>query len=277
MIELFSFDFMQRAFLVGMIVAIVAPTIGLFFVVRRYSTMADTLAHISLAGVAVSLIAGTAAIPTALFVSVCSVLGIERLREKKVLPPDTIVSLFLFGGLAVGVVLLGLSTGKNVNIVNYLFGNILTVTNQNIVSVGLIALISLIATFVFRRQLFAISLDEETAEANGISVKLYNRILAILGAATIAISLNVVGVLLIGAMMVIPVLTAMQFRLGFQKTWVISIIVSIVSVVSGLIISYFWNLASGGTIVLCSIGLFVIATFFSHDRFIPEEKKHIKI
>ena len=273
MIELFLFDFMQRAFIVGMIVAIVAPTIGLFFVVRRYSTMADTLAHISFAGVAVSLITGTAAIPTALFVSICSVLGIERLREKKVLPPDTRVALFLFGGLAIGVVLLGLSTGKNVNIVNYLFGNILTVTNQNIVSVGSIAVISLIATFLFRRQLFAISLDDETAEASGISVKLYNRILAVLGAATIAISLNVVGVLLIGAMMVIPVLTALQFRLGFQKTWVISIIVSIISVISGLIMSYFWNLASGGTIVLCAIGLFIIASIFSHDNFIPERKR----
>lgn len=277
MFEFLSFDFMQRAFLVGMIVAIVAPTIGIFFVVRRYSAMADTLAHISLAGIAVSLITGTAAIPTALFVSICSVFGIERLREKKILPPDTIVSLFLFGGLAVGVVLLGLARGKNTNIVNYLFGNIVTVTNQNIIAIGIIATISLIFTFLFRRQFFAISLDEETAEASGISVKFYNRVLAVLGAATIAISMNVVGVLLIGAMMVIPVLTAMQFRMGFQRTWIISIIVSVFSVIIGLVASYYWNLASGGTIVLCAIGLFIIATFFSHDRFISKEKKHNNI
>ena len=192
MLELFALDFMRRALLVGLVVGIVAPTIGLFFVVRRYSTMADTLAHVSLAGVAASLVAGTAAIPTALLFSVGSVLGIEQMREKKVLPADTIVSLFLFGALAVAVVLLGLASGKNVSVVNYLFGNIITVTRSDLVSIVILGTAAFAITMALWRALFVVSLDEDMAEASGISVRTLNRVLAVLGAATIAISIPLI-------------------------------------------------------------------------------------
>ncbi len=261
--DILALDFMRRALAVGLIVALVAPTIGIFFVVRRYSSMADTLAHVSLAGVAASLLAGTAAIPTALVVSVLSVLGIEHLREKKILPAETIVSLFLFGGLAAGVVMLGLSHGKNVNVTNYLFGNIITVSSADILSVAIIGGAAFFTTLLLWRPLFSVSLDEDTAEANGLPVKALNRILAVLGAATIAISMNVVGVLLIGALMVIPVLAAMQFRLGFRATWEWSIVFSVVSTVVGLLASFYLNLASGGTIVLSAILCFIVATLIA--------------
>ncbi|MEK9130842.1 MAG: metal ABC transporter permease [Patescibacteria group bacterium] len=264
--DVLQFDFMRRALAVGLIVAAVAPTIGLFFVVRRYSAIADTLAHVSLAGVAAALVAGTAAIPTAFLVSVASVLGIEHLREKKTLPPDTIVSLFLFGGLALGVVLLGFSHGRNVNIVNYLFGNILTVSQTDIISVAVIGGIAFLLTLLLWRQLFAVAIDEDSAEAAGIHVKTLNRVLSILGAATIAISMNVVGVLLIGALMVIPVLAAMQFRLGFHGTWRLSLIFSFLSVIFGLIASFYLNLASGGTIVLSAIICFMVASLVAGQQ-----------
>ncbi len=260
MLELFALDFMRRAFMIGLVVAIVAPTIGIFFVVRRYSAIADTLAHMSLAGVALGLVLNLATIPTALVVSVLSVLGIEQMRENKKLPADTIVSLFLFGGLAVGVVLLGLAHGKNVNVVNYLFGNIITVTNADLISVSAIGTIAFVLALILWRQLFAVSLDEETARANGLPVRFLNRALAVLGAATIAISMNVIGVLLIGALMVIPVLAAMQFRRGFKTTWRIALCISVLSVVSGLVSSFYLNLASGGAIVLCTIICFLFAS-----------------
>lgn len=263
MLEILTLEFMQRAFAVGLVVALVAPTIGLFFVVRRYSSIADTLAHMSLAGVAIGLVTGLATIPTALVVSVLSVLGIEKMRERKTLPAETIVSLFLFGGLALGVVLLGLARGKNVNIVNYLFGNIITVTNADILSVSIIGGAAFMIALILWRALFAVSIDEDTAEANGLPVKWLNRLLAILGAATIAISMNVVGVLLIGALMVIPVLSAMQFKKGFHTTWILALCVSSISVVGGLFASYYYNLASGGTIVLGTIVCFILASVFS--------------
>jgi len=258
--SIFALEFMRRAFLVGMIVAAVAPSIGLFFVVRRYSSLADTLAHVSFAGVAASLVAGTAAIPTAFIASVLAVLGIEKLREQKALLPDTIVSLFLFGGLATGVVLLGFAKGRNANVINFLFGNIVTVTSSDIVSISVIGGIVLVTTALLWNSFFAVSLDEDTATANGLPVRALNRTLSVLGAATIAISMNVVGVLLIGALMVVPVLAAMQFHVGFKQTWVLALGASFLSVIAGLTLSYYFDLASGGTIVLCAIALFIVST-----------------
>jgi zinc transport system permease protein len=253
MMDFLQYDFMLRALAAGLITALVAPTIGIFFVVRRYSSMADAIAHFSLAGVAVSLVIGTAAIPTALAVSVISVLGIERMRERRNLPSDTIVSLFLFGGLAVAVLLLGLARGKNANVMNYLFGSIMTVTNTDLLLISVIGGLTVAITAILWPSLFAISVDEETAEAHGLPTRWLNRTLAILGAATVAISMNVVGVLLIGALMVVPVLAAMKLRVGFLRTWAVSVVVSAISVVLGLMASYEWNLASGGAIVLVAL------------------------
>ena len=261
--QIFALEFMRRAFLVGLIVATVAPTIGLFFVVRRYSSLADTLAHVSFAGVAFSLLSGLAAIPTAFAASVLAVLGIEKLREQKVLNPDTIVSLFLFGGLASGVVMLGFAKGRNANVINFLFGNIVTVTDSDIISILLIGLLVLAVTAIFWNAFFAVALDEDTAEANGLPVKALNRTLSVLGAATIAISMNVAGVLLIGALMVIPVLAAMQFHVGFKQTWALALCGSVLSVLAGLVASYYFDLASGGAIVLVAIALFCLSSIIN--------------
>ncbi len=258
MLELLQYGFMQRALLAGLMTALVAPTIGIFFVVRRYSAMPDTIAHLSFAGLALGLLLGTASIPTALAFSVVSVLGIEQMREKRVLPSDTIVSLFLFGGLALAVVLLGLARGKSVNVVNFLFGSILTVSVTDLLMILVLGVVVLIITAVFWKSFFAISSDEEIAMAMGLPVRWMNRLLVILGAAVVAVSMNVLGVLLIGAMMVVPVLAAMKLRRGFFHTWLVAVFVSVFSVIVGLTLSYHFNLASGGTIVLVSIFCFLL-------------------
>ncbi len=269
MLELFHYDFMVRAMEAGIILAIVAPTIGIFFVVRRYSAMADTLAHVSLAGVAGGLFLGISTVWAAFIACVIAIFGMERLREKRILSSDTAVSLFLFGGLALGVVLIGLRPGGGVNVANYLFGSILTVSSEDVLQIAIVGLLTFITTLLFWRSFFSISLDEDVAQGTGLSVSFLNRTLAMLGAATIAISINVVGMLLVGALMVIPVLASMQFRMGFKQTWLFSVAFSVVSVVMGLILSYSLNLASGATIVLCSVVLFLLvlaSTSFSQKQ-----------
>lgn len=258
MLEILEYGFMQRALIAGLVTALVAPTIGIFFVVRRYSAIPDTIAHVAFAGLAASLLLGTASIPTALVVSILSVLGIERMREKKILPSDTIVSLFLFGGLALAVVLIGLARGKNVNITSFLFGSIATV-NQNdlLLIIGLGAAV-LALTAYFWKTFFAVSLDEDVAHATGLPVRGVNRLLVVLGASVVAVSMNILGVLLIGAMMVVPVLAAMKRQKGFFETWLTAVIISVFSVIAGLTISFYLNLASGGTIVLVSLVCFII-------------------
>jgi zinc transport system permease protein len=261
MLEILQYSFMQRALIAGLVTAIVAPTIGIFFVVRRYSAMPDTIAHLSFAGLAASLLLGTASIPTALAVSVVSVLGIEKMREKKVLPSDTIVSLFLFGGLAVAVVLIGLARNTNVNIASFLFGSIVTVSTTDIWMISALGAVVMLTSALLWKKLFAVSLDEEVADAMGLPVRTVNRTLVILGAAVVAVSMNVIGVLLIGALMVVPVLAAMKLKLSFFHTWLTAVFVSLVSVVTGLYASYYLDLASGGAIVLGAIILVLLLSF----------------
>ncbi|HTK04761.1 MAG TPA: metal ABC transporter permease [Candidatus Eisenbacteria bacterium] len=259
MFALLSYDFMRRALEAGLVLSLVAPTIGIFFVVRRYSAMADTLAHVSLAGVAAGLFFGISSVWSAMIACVVAILGIERIREQRTLASDTVVSLFLFGGLALGVVLLGLRRSAGINIASFLFGSVLTVTGNEVLQIAGLGAAVLVITLLLWEPFFAVSLDEEVAEAAGLPVRNLNRLLAVLGAATIAISIHVVGVLLIGALMVIPVLAAMQFRAGFRSTWAIAVAVSALSTVSGLALSYYLDLASGATVVLCAVALFLVS------------------
>jgi zinc transport system permease protein len=228
--------------------------------------MPDTIAHLSLAGVAAGLVAGVSAIPSALAVSVAAAFGIERLREKRTLPGETIVSMFLFGGLALAVVLFGLARGKNVNVVNLLFGSVLTVDRSDLLLITALGAVTVGAAAILWPMLFAVSLDEEAAEATGLPVRPVNRALAALGAAVVAVSINVVGLLLIGALMVVPVLAAMKLGLGFFRTWAAAVIISVFSVVVGLSVSYHLDLASGGTIVLVAITLFLLCSLVPATR-----------
>ncbi|MBI2410687.1 MAG: metal ABC transporter permease [Candidatus Kerfeldbacteria bacterium] len=260
MLDIFQFDFMIRAFIAGGVIAICAPFIGTFLVVRRYSLMADTLAHVALAGVAVGLLTKTQPIVTAIIAAVVAAIGIERLRSTKRIFGESVLALFLSGSLAIAAVLLSLAKGFNVNLFSFLFGSIATVTPTDlsiIVTLGIVVCVLILALY---KELFFVSFDEELAKANGLRVRMLNMLLVILAAVTVALAMRIVGVLLIGALMVIPVITAMQVARSFLHTMVIAVMVSLVAVYSGLFFSYYLDLASGGTIVVVALLFFIIST-----------------
>lgn len=256
MLNLFHYDFMIRAFVAGLAIALIAPVIGQFLVVRRYALIADTLAHISLLGVAIGLLLGLNPILTAIVVSILSAFGLEFLRAQKRLSGEMVLALTISGSLALAVVLMGLVKGAKVDFFSFLFGSITTVTLVDLATI--LSLGALIVAIVFRfyKPLFVISFDEELAATDGINVHTVNLLLIILSAATVSVAMRVVGILLTSALMVIPVLTAFQFGKGFKKTMALAIGFSVFSVVVGLFSSYYFDLASGGTIVLVALALF---------------------
>ncbi len=259
MLEIFQFEFMQRAFIAGTLIAILSPAIGSFLVIRRYSLMADTLAHVSLAGIAISSFLGTPPIITALITSVIASIGIDRLRSTKKYFGESLLALFLSGSLALAIVLIGLSNGSSTFVVNYLFGSITTVTTLDIITIFCFSILVICLLILFFNKLFFIAFDEELAQANGINVQVLNILLVTLGAITVSLSMRIVGVLLIGALMVIPFLTAVQFKKGFKTSLFLSILFSLFSVLTGLFASYYLGVASGGTIVLITLILFIIS------------------
>ena len=263
MLELFSYSFMQRALIAGLIIGIVAPLIGNFLVVRRYSLIADTLAHISLLGVAIGFFLKNQSMLIVVIVAILAGLIMENLRGSKKIYGESVLALFLSGGLAISIVLISLAKSLNSNFYSYLFGSITTVTNEDLVVMTVLGIITLGIIFFFYRQFYVISLDEELALSQGIKTKLLNRVLIILTAVVVALSIRIVGSLLIGALMVVPVLTAMQLSRSFKQSIYLSIIFSLLSVIVGLFISYYFDLATGGMIVVVALFCFCFS-FFSN-------------
>jgi zinc transport system permease protein len=256
MIELFQYGFVARAFEAGLIVAIIAPLIGIFLVLRRYSLIADALSHISLAGVALGLLLNVNPLITALIASVVSSVFIERLRLSKKVYGDTALALFLSGSLALAIVIIGFAHGASVDLFSYLFGSIVTVTESNIATIAVIGIIVIASIVLFYKELVFVTFDEVGAQVSAIPTRLINTVLIMLAAVTVALSIPIVGVLLISALLIIPVTAALQFHVSFKKTIMIAECISIFSVLSGIVASYYFNTSTGATIVLIAIILF---------------------
>jgi zinc transport system permease protein len=256
---------MIRALQAGVIVAIICPLIGIFLVLRRYSLIADTLAHVSLAGVAVGLVAKINPIIAALVTAILSSLAIEKLRESRKIYGESALAIFLSGSLSVAVVLISVAGGFNVDLFSYLFGSITTVRESDIRIIFLLGLVVAGLVVSFYKELVYISFDEETASVSGIGVRLINTLLIVLTAATIAISMRVVGILLISALIVIPVIAALQLRKSFLTTILWAEGFSLFSVIAGIVSSYYLNIPAGGTIVLVAIGVFIVSLFFRRN------------
>src|SRR3989344_2232158 len=249
---MFTYTFLEHAILASLITAIVAPTIGFFLVLRRQALMADTLAHVSLAGVAAGFLLGFNPLITALFVTTGSSLVIEHLRARRI-ASEWALALFLYGSLAVAIILFSL--GKNVGskVTSFLFGNLLTVTQSDLFFMLALGGIVIATVAIFWKSLLAITFDETFARTINLPVRRLTTLLAALTAAVITLSIPTLGVLLIGAMISIPVIAALQLRASAVTTLFAAIAIALISTLFGLASSLMLNIAPAGTIVLTLI------------------------
>ena len=259
MIEMLSHPFMQRAFAAGLMIALLAAMSGSFIVLRRYSLLSETLAHVSLVGVSVGLLIGISPLWMAVVASLIASWLIEYLRSVHGLYSDSILAIFLSGSLALAIVIVSISGSFNASLFNYLFGSILAVSNEDLLIMGIAGSLSMALLILFFKELYFIAFDEEVARVSGIRVALLNFMLVSIIAVIIALSIRVVGTLLIGALMIIPPVAAIRFGMGFFHTTLLSIMIALICVVMGLTLSFFFSLPSGAAIVLCLLAIFVIA------------------
>jgi len=259
MIEMLSYEFMQRAFFAGILIAILASVSGTFVVLKRYSMISETLAHSALVGVAVALVAGYNPLWVAVIVSVLSAWLIEYLRSTFALYSDAILSILLSGSLAVAVIIVSVGGEFNNSLFAYLFGSILSVSGEDIVTIFIFGFIALFLLLAFSKEFYFIAYDEEVAKTSGIKVKLLNYLLVTIVAIIVALSIRIIGTLLIGALMVIPTVAALQYKVGFLRTSFLSVIFAVISVIVGMTLSFYFSLPSGATIVLCVLSIFVLS------------------
>lgn len=259
MLEMFEYEFMQRAFIAGIFIAILASIGGTFVVLKRYSLINETLAHSALVGVAVGLVAGFNPMWVAVIVAVLFAWLIEYLRSSFALYSDAILSIILSGALALAVIIVSIGGSFNNTLFSYLFGSILAVTTEELLTIIIFGTVALGFLLLFAKELYFIAYDEEVAKTSGIKVKMLNFLLVSVIAIIIALSIRIVGSLLIGALMVIPAVAALQYKMGFKQTIFLSLIFAVFSVIFGMVVSYNFSLPSGATIVLSTIAIFVIS------------------
>lgn len=255
-------QFMQNAFMAGLIVSILCPIVGLFIVLRRNSMIGDTLSHSSFAGVAIGLVLGIHPILSAFIFTTFCALIIELLRGYFKKYAELVMSIVLTFSL--GLAIIFISTGKASTKVNsILFGSILTVSRDDLLIMAIAGVITLIILAVIFNKLLYVTFDEDGAKAAGINVKLINYLFTILVGATISLSIKIMGVMIISSILVVPVATAMQLRFNFKKTIIASVIFGFVDIMLGLVLAYYLNSAAGGTIAITSVTVLIITLIIS--------------
>ena len=263
--EIFTYGFMQRAFIAGSIIGIICPAIGVFIVLRRLSMIGDTLSHVALAGVAAGMLGGIYPVYTALLFSIAAALGIEKLRQEFKEYAELSIAIMLSAGI--GLASIFISMGRsNSSIFSYLFGSITLVTSHDLRTVVILGLVIMVSLVMLYRGLFYITLDEEAARLAGIPIKRVSLCFNILVAMTIAVSMRIVGILLVSSMMVVPVASSMQIAKSFKETLIYSVLFGFFSVIIGLFISFYWDLAPGGTIVLSGIFILITTMLFKNVK-----------
>jgi zinc transport system permease protein len=259
-------DFMRLAFATGAIVGVLAPAVGFFLVQRRMSLIGDGIGHVAFAGVAAGYLLSVSPVATALVASVAGAVGIEWLRTQHRAAGDQALALLFYTGIALGVVLVSAAGALNANLFAYLFGSILTVTTGDLLLVAILGAVGLALVAALYQALVAVAIDEEGARVSGVPVGLLNVLLAGLAGVTIAVSMRIVGILLIAALMVLPVIAAGRIAWSIRSTMLLAIGIGLASVLVGLTISYYADLAPGGAIVLVAAGSFLLASLASTFR-----------
>lgn len=258
MLDILHYDFMVRALLAGLLVALTVPVMGSFLVARRYSLIADSLAHVSLAGIGAGLLMGAAPIVVAVPITALGAFLLEWLRQNRRLSGEVGLAILMSGGLALAVVLANLAKGANVDFSSYLFGSITTTATADVVTLAVASVVILIVIATQYRGLLHIAFDEDSARIAGYKVTFLNYLLAIMTAVMVVLSLRIVGGLLISALLVIPVVIASMLANSFLRTIIIAVGVAMMAIMAGLILAFYAGIAAGGAIVLSSIVMLIV-------------------
>lgn len=252
-----QYSFMQNALIIAFLISILCPSIGIFLVVRRHSMIGDTMAHSSLAGVTLGLLTGTNPIIGAFVFTSLSGVVIELFKNYYKKYSELILTIIM--SLSVGIALTLISSGKaKANVNSYLFGSILTVSKNDLFTVLILCAVALIMLLYLFNKLLYITFDDEGASVVGLKVKLINYLFSILVAASVSVSIRIVGVLVITSMISLPVATALQFEKGFKHTLLIAVGISVIDTVGGIILSYYLDAAAGGVIALTSVATLIL-------------------
>ena len=254
--ELFSYSFIIRALIVGTLVALCAALLGVSLVLKRYSMIGDGLSHVGFGALSVSLALGLAPLQVSLPVVTVTAFLLLRLSERSVIKGDAAIALISSSAIAVGVIVVSLTTGMNVDVYNYMFGSILAMSENDVLLSVAVSVVVLVLYLLFYNKIFAVTFDENFAKATGIKAGRYNMLIALLTALVIVVGMRMMGALLISSLIIFPALTSMRVFKSFRGVVISSAILSVVCFFIGIVISFIGSAPVGAAIVLVNLGAF---------------------
>jgi len=254
---LFAYEFFQRAFLAGVCSALLCSVLGVFIVLKRASLIGEGIAHLAFGGIAIGLVLAVYPLYTALILALIGTLIISMLSRSRIVYSETAIGLMFSAGLAIGAVLATMGGGFSVDLYSYLFGSILTVSSQDLVIIIALTAVALVFVSIFYKELVLMTFDERSARLSGVPVVVFEIAFNVLVAFAVVVSIKIVGALLVSALLIIPAASAMQFSRSFKGTTLSAIIVGLCTVMVGMLLSFYYDLATGGAIVI--VGLVVFA------------------
>lgn len=256
-IDILSSNFFQRALIGGLLIGITGPLMGVFLVLRRLSMIGDTLSHVAIAGVALGFLIGVYPLAAGLVFALLGAFAIEKLRKAYKTYAELSIAVIMSGGIALASLFFTLGKNFNANVTNYFFGSIYTLNTTDLFVVGGVTVIVIGFLTLFHKEMFLLTFDEDAAAVNGLPVRAFNLALTLLTALVISAAIKIVGALLVSALLTIPVAASLLIARSFKKAIIISVIVSELAVIGGLLIAGIWNLAPGATIVLLLITILI--------------------
>ena len=258
LLEMFTYPFMVRALCMGVLVAVCSALLGVTLVLKRYSMIGDGLSHVGFGALAVATAMNAAPLAVAIPVVIAAAFLLLRLTENSKIKGDAAVALISTGSLAIGVMVVSMTTGMNTDVYNYLFGSILSMSHSDVMLTGTVSAVIMVLFVFFYNRIFAVTFDETFARATGLNSKLYNTVIAVLTALIIVVGMRMMGSLLISSLVVFPAVTSMRTCITFRSVMICSAAVSTICLLTGLVISYLYAAPTGASIVLCNIAAFIL-------------------
>ncbi len=260
--EMFSYSFMTRAFIVGLLISLCASLIGVSLVLRRNSMIGDGLSHVGFGAFAIATVMGIAPLEFAIPVVIISSFFILKISDNSKIHGDSLIALLSASSLAIGTFVVSLS-GVNTDVNNYLFGSVLSINNTELIISIVLSIVVILLYLISYNKIFAITFDEKFAKSIGINTNLYNMIFATLCSIVVVLGMRLVGALLISSLIIFPTLSSMQLFKKFKSVVISSVVISLVAFITGMFISYFNTTPTGATIVIVNLIIFIVCKLVS--------------
>ena len=265
-LEMFSYSFMTKAFIVGILISICASLVGISLVLKRNSMIGDGLSHVGFGAFAIATVLNFAPLEFALPIVIISSFLILRLNENSKIHGDSAIAILSSSSLAIGTFVISITKGVNTDINNYLFGSILSISNSDLILSIILSIIIIILYLLCYNQIFALTFDETFAKSIGVRTEVYNIIFACLCSVVVVLGMRLMGSLLISSLIIFPTISAMQIAKNFKGVVILAVIVSLINFVVGLTLSYFLSTPTGATIVIFNLVTLIIFKIFNLIR-----------